>query len=218
VQPCIAGLGEKAGALVFQIPPLPDALIVDPTAFLERLSAFLNALPPLPGESCYAVELRDAIMLTPRFIRVLRDAKVRYCIGIHARMPDPRRQAKALALLDEGGLGPLIVRWSLHGGFKYEQAKAKYEPFNRLIDHDPATRTSLAELAARYALAGQPVLIAINNKAEGSAPLSCVELARAIIDAHARLVHERERDADQQEREESGERGEVSGEPGDQPG
>ena len=103
-------------------------------------------------------------------------------------MPDPPRQAAALALLDGEPAGPLIVRWSLHGGFKYEQAKAKYEPFNQLVDQDPATRASLAELAARYALAGQPVVIAINNKAEGSAPLSCVELARAIIDAYARLL------------------------------
>jgi uncharacterized protein YecE (DUF72 family) len=178
VQPCVAGLGEKAGALVFQIPPLPDAMVVDPTAFLDRLSEFLKALPPLPGESCYAVELRDAIMLTPRFIRVLRDAKVRYCVGIHARMPDPRRQAKALALLDEGGLGPLIVRWSLQGGFKYEQAKAKYEPFDKLVDEDPDTHEALAELALRYALAGQPVVIAVNNKAEGSAPLTCFKIAR----------------------------------------
>ena len=67
------------------------------------------------------------------------------------------------------------------------------EPFNQLVDEDPATRAALAELAARYALAGQPVVIAINNKAEGSAPLSCVELARAIIEAYAHLVHEHDR-------------------------
>jgi len=93
-------------------------------------------------------------------------------------MPDPRRQAKALALLDEGGLGPLIVRWSLHGGFKYEQAKAKYEPFDKLVDEDPDTHEALAELALRYALAGQPVVIAVNNKAEGSAPLTCFKIAQ----------------------------------------
>jgi uncharacterized protein YecE (DUF72 family) len=218
VTPCVEGLGAKAGTLVFQLSPLPDQMLAQPAMFIERLAEFLTALPKLPEGTCYAIEIRDASLLTPRFIRTLKATGVRYCVGIHARMPDPLRQAAALALLDGEPAGPLIVRWSLHGGFKYEQAKAKYEPFNRLIDHDPATRTSLAELAARYALAGQPVLIAINNKAEGSAPLSCVELARAIIDAHARLVHERERDEDQPEREESGERGEVSGEPGDQPG
>ncbi|BAN24025.1 DUF72 domain-containing protein [Caballeronia insecticola] len=182
VLPCIGGLGAKAGALVFQFSPLPDAMIVEPARFIERLSAFLNALPPLEGDACYAVEIRDAVMLTPRFIRALREANVRYCIGVHARMPDVRRQAKALELLDEEGLGPLIVRWSLHSGFRYEQAKAKYEPFDQIVDEDLDTRGALAELAARYAIAGQPVVIAANNKAEGSAPLTCFELARGIAE------------------------------------
>jgi hypothetical protein len=103
--------------------------------------------------------------------------------------------------LDGEPAGPLVVRWSLHGGFKYEQAKAKYEPFDKLVDHDPATRASLAELAARYALAGQPVVIAVNNKAEGSAPLSCVELAREIIEAYARLANEREHEHEHEQEE-----------------
>ena len=196
VTPCLEGLGAKAGALVFQLSPLPDQMLAQPAVFIERLAEFLMALPKLPHGTCYAIEIRDASLLTPRFIRTLKMAGVRYCVGIHARMPDPLRQAAALALLDGEPAGPLIVRWSLHGGFKYEQAKAKYEPFNQLVDQDPATRASLAELAARYALAGQPVVIAINNKAEGSAPLSCVELAREIIDAYARQAHEREHEPD----------------------
>lgn len=183
VTPCIGGLGAKAGALVFQFSPLPDALVVEPALFIDRLYEFLKALPPLEGDACYAVEIRDAVMLTPRFIRALREAKVRYCIGVHARMPDVRRQAKALALLDEDGLGPLVVRWSLHSGFRYEQAKSKYEPFDRIVDEDLDTREALAELAAQYAIAGQPVVIAANNKAEGSAPLTCFELARGIAAA-----------------------------------
>ncbi|WP_027212444.1 DUF72 domain-containing protein [Burkholderia sp. WSM2232] len=192
VTPCLEGLGAKAGALVFQLPPLPDQMLAQPAAFLERLAAFLTDLPKLPEGTCYAIEIRDASLLTPRFIRTLKAAGVRYCVGIHARMPDPLRQAAALALLDGEPAGPLIVRWSLHGGFKYEQAKAKYEPFDKLVDQDPATRASLAELAARYALAGQPVVIAVNNKAEGSAPLSCIELAREIVEACVRLTQGRE--------------------------
>jgi uncharacterized protein YecE (DUF72 family) len=194
VEPCLAGLGMKAGALVFQFPPLPDQLLADPAAFVERLSAFLAALPPLPAPAetgdgpCYAVEIRDASLLTPRFVRMLRAAGVRYCVGLHARMPDPLRQATALALMDgDTPAGPLIVRWSLHSGFKYEQAKARYEPFDKLVDEDPHTRDTLAELAARYAIAGQPVLITTNNKAEGSAPLTCGKLARAIADEMERL-------------------------------
>jgi uncharacterized protein YecE (DUF72 family) len=197
VTPCLEGLGAKAGALVFQLSPLPDQMLAQPAVFIERLAGFLTALPKLPEGTCYAIEIRDASLLTPRFIRTLKAAGVRYCVGIHARMPDPLRQAAALALLDGEPAGPLIVRWSLHGGFKYEQAKAKYEPFNQLVDEDPATRSALAELAARYALAGQPVVIAINNKAEGSAPLSCLELARAIIEAYAHLAHEHEHEHEQ---------------------
>ncbi|CAB3719773.1 DUF72 domain-containing protein [Trinickia soli] len=200
VAPCLEGLGAKAGALVFQFPPLPERTLADPAGFVERLAAFFDALPKLssiaasaPGTAtpCYALEIRDACLLTPRLIRMLRERGVRYCVGLHARMPDPLRQAAALALLDgDAPCGPLIVRWSLHGGFKYEQAKAKYEPFNRLVDEDPATRAALAELAARYAIAGQPVLIVTNNKAEGSAPLTCVALAREIAQACARLRDE----------------------------
>jgi uncharacterized protein YecE (DUF72 family) len=212
VRPCLDGLGAKAGALVFQFSPLPDTLLARPAEFIAQLAAFFAALPPLPevasegaaaegtsgtasSGTCYAIEIRDACLLTPRFIRMLKAAGVRYCVGLHARMPDPLRQAAALALLDETPAGPLIVRWSLHSGFKYEQAKAKYEPFDKLVDEDPATRTALAELAARYAIAGQPVLIAVNNKAEGSAPLSCEQLAREIAAACARLGDENEKGA-----------------------
>jgi len=168
VQPCLEGLGRKAGVLVFQFSPLP---------------------PDADGTR-YAIEIRDASLLTPRFIRALAALGVRYCVGLHARMPDALRQAAALALLDGDAPGPLIVRWSLHSGFKYEQAKAKYEPFDKLVDEDPATRSALAELAARYALAGQPVIITINNKAEGSAPLSCIALAREIAAACAQWRNE----------------------------
>ncbi|WP_322030722.1 DUF72 domain-containing protein [Paraburkholderia sp. J76] len=197
VEPCLAGLGSKAGALVFQFPPLPDPLLADPAVFVERLTVFLAALPPLPRQTgpdaaddgpYYAVEIRDAILLTPRFVRALRAAGVRYCVGLHARMPDPLRQAAALALMDgEAPAGPLIVRWNLHSGFKYEQAKARYEPFDKLVDEDLHTRVTLAELAARYAMAGRPVLITTNNKAEGSAPLTCAKLARAITEEMERL-------------------------------
>jgi uncharacterized protein YecE (DUF72 family) len=180
VSPCIAGLGAKAGALVFQFPPMPTTLLAEPVETIDRIGHFLAALPSLPNGVDYAVELRDACLLTPRLIKMLRASRARYCVGVHARMPDLPRQAAALALLDQETAGPLIVRWSLHAGFKYEQARQKYQPFDRLVDPDIATRQSLAALARRYLVAGQPVFISINNKAEGSAPLSCFELAHAI--------------------------------------
>ncbi len=181
VTPCIEGLGSRAGALVFQFSPLPREWLAAPGAWIERVGAFLAALPRLPDGVWYAVEIRDGALLTPRFIKMLQATGTRYCMAIHTRMPDAIRQAAALALLDAVTPGPLLVRWSLHAGFKYEQAKAKYEPFDRLVDEDLATRTALAQLAAHYAAAGQGVIITANNKAEGSAPLTCLKLAEQIV-------------------------------------
>ncbi|BDD93271.1 DUF72 domain-containing protein [Pandoraea sp. XJJ-1] len=193
VTPCLTGLGSKAGVLVFQVSPLPSDLLRDIPALIHRIEAFFAALPPLPqGDTtpeglaapgpCYALEIRDGALLTPRLMRSLGPLGVRYCLGLHARMPHVERQAAALAMLDEAGAGPLVVRWNLNSGHRYEQAKAKYAPFDKIVDPDPVTRDVLAALAAHYAVAGHPVYVIVNNKAEGSSPLSCRALAERIVE------------------------------------
>jgi uncharacterized protein YecE (DUF72 family) len=185
IAPCIEGLASRAGTLVFQFPPVPPQQLAHSADWIAQVGAFFAALPALPHGSCYAMEIRDAALLTPRLIKMLQAHGVRYCLALHARMPGVLRQLDALALLDAPAPGPLVVRWSLHSGFKYEQAKAKYHPFDAIVDPDLASRTALAHLAVQYALAGQPVTITINNKAEGSAPLSCYMLAAQIVQALA---------------------------------
>jgi Protein of unknown function DUF72 len=79
--------------------------------------------------------------------------------------------------------GPLVCRWNLHakhGKFGYEAAKLSYEPFDRLVDEDLATRETLARVIAGTLKGGQQALVTINNKAEGSAPLSVMKLAQAV--------------------------------------
>ena len=76
--------------------------------------------------------------------------------------------------------GPLVVRWNLHAGRSYDNAKADYSPFNRIVEEDLPSRTALARLARTAAAAGRDVYVTINNKAEGSAPLSVEHLAQAI--------------------------------------
>ena len=181
VAPALEGLGERLGTVLFQFSPLPPAMLSDAPTWIARLRAFLDALPrPLPGDARYAIELRDASLLTPRLVDALREADVEYCIGLHDRMPPVERQLRALDRLHPGGAGPLVVRWTLHAGIGYEAAKLRYAPFRELVDPDPATRGPLAERAAATLLAGHPVTVIANNKAEGSAPLTLVALARAI--------------------------------------
>lgn len=182
VVPCLDGLKDKAGPLVFQVSPLPRGLLAEASSLIERLAAFFAALPKELGKyrPLYALELRNAELLTPRLMRMLAAAEVRYCVGLHDRMPEVERQAAALQALDAGRPGPLIVRWNLHRGFLYQAAKQRYEPFDRLVDEDGQTRRTLARMAADALKANQKVWITANNKAEGSAPLSLLKLAEEI--------------------------------------
>jgi len=192
VEPALRGLGSRAGPLVFQLSPLPRRLTADGGhELIDSLGVFLRQLPrAVDGMTpVYAVELRNAELLTPRFVRMLHDAGARLCIGIHAAMPAAARQAAALRAMDAADVegddwqlkGPLVVRWSLRAQMRYEEAKNRYAPFDRLLDPDLTTRGTLAHLAHVAIRSGQPAFIIANNKAEGSAPLSCVELARAIV-------------------------------------
>ena len=182
VVPCLEGLGAKAGPLVFQVSPLPRALVEEAVTLVQRLAAFFAVLPTELGKQrpIYALELRNAELLTPRLIKMLAGIGVRYCVGLHDRMPVVERQETAVNALDGDTPGDLVVRWNLHRGFLYQAAKQRYEPFDRLVDEDPETRRILARMAAKAFKAGRKIWITANNKAEGSAPLSLLKLAEEI--------------------------------------
>ena len=192
VIPALEGLGEKTGPLVLQFAPMPAELTRDPPALIERIAEFLVRLPASHAQvrPIYAVELRNPELLTPRFVHRMREVGARLCVGIHPRMPPVARQAAALRTMDAQAApdsgwslaGPLVVRWSLHGGFGYEQARSRYAPFNRLLDPDLVTRGTLVHLIRVAVRSGQSAFVIVNNKAEGCAPLSCLELARALAD------------------------------------
>ena len=179
IAPCIAGLGAAAGPLVFQFPPQGRATTRDPAAFGARLQRFLGGLPVGP---LYAVELRDRELLGPETMRALSDNRATLCLSVHARMPPVQVQPAAATSL---GPGPLVVRWNLHAGFAYEEAKSRYAPFDRLVDEDPETRLAIAALCRDCAARGDDAWVIANNKAEGSAPLTIARLARAIVEGGA---------------------------------
>ncbi len=177
VGPALEGLGATTGPLLFQFPPLGRTLTRSPERFIAQLQEFLGRLPQGP---LYAVEVRDDRVITRRFFATLKEAGARYCLGVHPRMPPVAAQAAAMSGF---GPGPLIVRWNLKAGYSYEEAKVRFTPFDRLIDEDSATRESIARLCTAALAAGQECTVIANNKAEGSAPLTLIRLAQAIIAA-----------------------------------
>lgn len=192
--PAMEGLRDRVGPLVFQLAPMPRAqlrTVAEQHALIARIGEFIARLPQRVAERApiYAVELRNSELLTPRFVRTLREAGARLCLSIHSRMPAAARQSAALRAMDapdqEGEdwrlQGPLVVRWNLHAGLLYDEAKNRYAPFDRLIDADIVTRGTLAHLVHVAIKSAQPAFVIANNKAEGSAPLSCIELAKAVL-------------------------------------
>jgi uncharacterized protein YecE (DUF72 family) len=171
IAPFVEGLGATAGPLVFQFAQQPmESFGGSPRRFAEKLYRFLRDLPKGP---LYAVEVRNSQLLTADYRAALRAAGAVHCINALPQMPPPASQP----LLEEG---PLVVRWLLAAQHTYETALAAYRPFERLVDPDVATRRQISRLVASAQARGVPSWIIANNKAEGSAPLTLIELARCI--------------------------------------
>lgn len=170
VAPMLEGLKEKAGVLLFQFPPQTGLLPGDYRDFRLRLENFLNQLPAGP---VYAVELRNRSLLTPDYFQMIRDAPAVHCFNVHPRSLPLDRQVE----LAEPRDSTLLVRWMLHPGLEYEEAKKRYAPFDSLVDPQPAARSQIAQLCREALDRDDEAFVIVNNKAEGSAPLSVLALA-----------------------------------------
>lgn len=171
VEPALLGLGEHLGPILFQFSPTDIELFGGANRFADRLHEFFSNMPKGP---LYAVELRNAPLLTRRYAAALRDTGVCHCINIYPGMPSATDQA-LIGRIDEGPA--VVMRWMLHDDLTYEQARAAYDPFDRIVDDDPDTRRELASLIEAAAGRGQETFVIVNNKAEGCSPLSVARLA-----------------------------------------
>lgn len=175
VAPFVEGLGEKAGPLVFQLPPQDPRDLGGVGPFVERLHTFLAALPRGP---LYAVELRNEALLTDTLAQALSDVGVCPVLAAWKDMPQVELQAVRMRALQAPAL---VVRWMLPPHLDYEEARKRYFPFDRLVEEDVRTREAIARASVAALGAGKPVFVTLNNKAEGSAPLSAILLARSVM-------------------------------------
>jgi uncharacterized protein YecE (DUF72 family) len=173
VAPFVEGLGLKGGPLLFQFAPQDLTAAGGPVRFIDRLHRFLDALPRGP---LYAVELRETRLLSPAYRDVLAATGVSHCFNVHPTMPDIGIQADRVGM----EFPAIVVRWMLGRGMAYEQARERYSPFDRLVDEDAMSRSAIATRCIAALRRNRPAFVVINNKAEGSAPLSAFALAHAI--------------------------------------
>ncbi len=172
VGPSVEGLGAKLGAILFQFPPQDPGT---PSEFAEKLFGFLQRLP---RGVAYAVEIRNAELFTPAYANALESAGALHAHNVWGNMPSVLQQAR---LIPPAARRPLIVRWLMRRGDDYEGARSRFLPFSRLVEPDFTNRRDIATLLAKALAHDVPAFVVVNNKAEGCAPATIIELAREII-------------------------------------
>lgn len=179
LEPFAAAFRQHTGPIVVEIPPAPRSLALEPAAFLDRLEQMLAQLPP---DFEYAVELREPRLLTPEYLGVLTRHGAGHVYNYWSGMPLPLAQA---AVVPTDTAPFVVVRLLLRPGTWYEERREAFRPFDRILAPDEGMRSEVVALARRGLGAGHRVYVLVNNKAEGSAPLTVRAIAGALADALA---------------------------------
>jgi uncharacterized protein YecE (DUF72 family) len=173
-QPYRDHFADHAGPFVFEFQSIERRSGIGPREFADRLDAFFSEIP---RDAQYAVEVRNEEFLTPMYFAVLREHGVAHVFSSWTRMPPIGGQ------LDLPGSvpGPFIVaRALLRPGRTYDEAVDAFAPYDRILEPNPALRRDLVRLVERAVQTRIPAYLLVNNRAEGSAPLTIAEVARLL--------------------------------------
>lgn len=173
-QPFLDHFRDHIGPFIFEFPPVAPEQRPSPEVFAERLDRFFAGLPrSLP---C-SVELRDKALLTPAYRQVLAKYGVAHAYTYWRAMPMPAAQAEVVPL----ETAPFVLlRLMLPPGTQYEERQKRFAPFDRIQDANEQMRREVVELIRRATDAGRPTYVLVNNKAEGSSPLTLRALAELL--------------------------------------
>lgn len=162
---------DHAGPFVFEFQTIGRGTL-DEDGFCELLDRFFAELP---REGSYAVEVRNDEFLTPRYFDLLARHRVAHVFNSWTRMPPIGAQ------LDLPGVftGPFVVaRALLRPGRSYDEAVDAFAPYDRIQEPVPELRDDLLRLMREAMERDLPAHILVNNRAEGSAPLTIAAIAR----------------------------------------
>ncbi len=179
LQPCAIAFRDHAGPTILEFPPFPRGRALPPAEFLSRLDRFLDGLP---REFEYAVELRDRRLLTPAYRALIERHGVAHTFNYWSAMPTPGQQ---MAVVPPEEPPFAVVRLLLRPGTWYEDQRDRFKPFNRLAAPDEEMRADVVAVVRRALAKKRRAFVLVNNKAEGSSPLTVMALAQRLADALA---------------------------------
>jgi uncharacterized protein YecE (DUF72 family) len=143
-----------------------------PDVFFPRLDSFLAKLP---RQHSYAVEIRHPRLLVDDYRSILRAHGVAHVYNHLTGMPSLWQQ---FTLLGGEFTAPMILlRLLTPRDMTYAEAVKAYRPYNRIVRALPEMRQDTVRLVREAVSREKPAYVLVNNRSEGSAPLTVQALA-----------------------------------------
>jgi uncharacterized protein YecE (DUF72 family) len=166
----------NTGPFVFEFQTIAKYSGLDPDRFADRLDQFFSAIP---RDAMYGVEIRNEEFLTPMYFAVLREHGVAHVFNSWTRMPPIGHQLDLPGSIS----GPFIIaRALLRPGRTYDEAVDAFAPYDRIREPNPKLRRDLVRLVEAAVRTRIPAYLLVNNRAEGSAPLTIAAVAAMLAE------------------------------------
>jgi len=140
--------------------------------FIGKLDDFFDSVS---AEFRYAVEIRNAGLLGPRYHDMLRAHGVAHVYNHWSYMPPLAEQHQRMKTMT----APFtVIRLLTPLKMTYEAAKKRAEPYDKIVGELPEMRKDTVSLIQEATAENRSTYVLVNNRAEGNAPLTI----QALID------------------------------------
>ena len=157
---------DKIGPIIFEFSQFHQQDIAHGRDFITVLDQFLSQLPK--GWQ-YGVEIRNKAWLQPDYFQMLRSHGVAHVYNNWTRMPTILEQ---IAIEGSATANFTASRFLLKPGRTYEAAVEQFKPYKEIQDRVDDARTAAEKLLESSFELKRLGYIYINNRLEGSAPLT----------------------------------------------
>jgi len=141
--------------------------------FCQDLDHFFSKLPK---DFHYSVEIRNKNFLQKNYFDTLKKHNVAHVFNQWSYMPPIGEQLQHDSLTADFILARILTPL----GMSYEASVDKFEPFDKIVAPLPAMRQDVMKLVELAIKSKKIAYLLINNRAEGSAPLTIVELQKML--------------------------------------
>ena len=134
--------------------------------FIGKLDDFFDSVS---AEFRYAVEIRNAGLLGPRYHDMLRAHGVAHVYNHWSYMPPLAEQHQRMKTMT----APFtVIRLLTPLKMTYEAAKKRAEPYDKIVGELPEMRKDTVSLIQEATAENRSTYVLVNNRAEGNAPLT----------------------------------------------